>query len=83
MKSCPECNSQEIIKDVKVLDRGDQYSTNIMQVAVDEYPDALIFKQRNYSNVKAEVCAGCGFIQFYAIDPVKLLHAYQNRQNEL
>ena len=83
MKNCPDCNSQKIIKSAKALDRGDANGNHIMQIAVDEKPDALIFKQRNYSTIKAEVCGDCGFIQFYAENPNLLWMAYQNQQNEI
>ncbi len=83
MKSCPECDSQKVIKDAKVIDRGDHNSSNDMRVSVDEKPDALIFKQRIYSTVRAHICADCGFIQFYAEDPNMLWLAYQNRQKNV
>ena len=84
MKNCPECNSQKIIKDVKVLDRGrDSLGSYDMQISVDEKPDALVFKSRGYSDVEAEVCADCGYIAFYAKDLYTLLESYQNRQNKI
>ena len=83
MKNCPECNSQKIIVNAKAVDLGDYNSLNDMKVAVEEKPDALIFKQRIYSTVKAHVCADCGFIQFYAEDPKTLWAAYQNRQKNV
>ena len=79
MKSCPECNSQKIIEDAKAIDRGDYNATQDMQIAIDEEPNALIFKQRIFSSVKADVCADCGLVQFYAKEPKMLWAAYQNR----
>jgi hypothetical protein len=49
-------------------------------VAVDESPDAFIFKKRVFSEVDADVCGECGFIQFYAKDPEALWTAYQNQE---
>lgn len=83
MKSCPECNSQKIIKDVKPLDSIDGGSSQIMRVSVDEKPDALIFKHKNYSTLKAHVCADCRLVQFYAEDPKTLWTAYQNQRNNI
>jgi predicted Zn-ribbon and HTH transcriptional regulator len=83
MKSCPECNSQKIINDVIVLERGDGNANYVLRVAVDEKPEALIFKQRNYSNVRAQVCADCGYIRFFAEFPDTLWSAYQNQQNDV
>jgi hypothetical protein len=83
MKSCPDCNSQKIVKDVIVLDKGDGSVNYRMQIAVDEKPDALIFKQRNYSEIDADVCADCGYIQFYAGNPKILWDAYQIQRNKV
>lgn len=83
MKNCPECNSQKIIKDAKAIDRGDYNAANIMRLAVDEEPDALVFKRRNYSDITAEVCADCGYVAFYAADPQTLWEAYQNQRNDV
>ncbi|MEZ5427127.1 MAG: hypothetical protein R2747_12730 [Pyrinomonadaceae bacterium] len=83
MKSCPDCNSQKIIPHVKVLERGDGNASYSLRVALEENPDALFFKGRTYSNIKASVCADCGFIQFYAEDPKTLWATYQNRRNDV
>lgn len=83
MKSCPECNSQKIIKNVIAIDRGDANSNQITRIAVDEKPEALIFKQRSYSDVSANVCADCGYITFYALNPQILWAAYQNQSNNV
>ena len=80
MKKCPECDSDKIIKDALIIDRGDANSDHILQVAVDEKPNASFFKQRLYSNVKADVCADCGYTAFYAANPEILWTAYQNRK---
>lgn len=79
MKKCPECESDKIIKDALALDRGD-YNANIgFQVAVDENPQAFMFKQRTTSTTYIKICGNCGFIQFYAANPHILWLAYQNR----
>ncbi|MBS1796588.1 MAG: hypothetical protein JSS81_22335 [Acidobacteria bacterium] len=83
MKKCPECNSDKIVKNVIVIDRGDHNSTHFLRVAVDEEPDALIFKHRSYSDVRAEVCAFCGYVGFYAENPQILWTAYQKQGNKL
>lgn len=83
MKNCLECGSEKIVPEVKVIDRGHGHSTYNFTVAVDENPDAFIFKQRNYSDVKAKVCADCGFIGFYATDPKLLWQIYQRKQNKV
>lgn len=81
MKECRECNSTRIIKNARALDRGD-YNANLgFNVAVDEKPEAMIFKQARGSAVRADVCADCGYISFYADDPENLWMGYQNQLN--
>ncbi|MBA3784907.1 MAG: hypothetical protein H0X15_05105 [Acidobacteria bacterium] len=52
-----------------------------MQIAVDEQPDALMFKQRTKSDVKVSVCGDCGYLEFYAAEPGSMYQAYQNMLN--
>ena len=83
MKKCPECESERIIKDARAIDRTEDLVNIGFQVAVDENPDALIFKSAVYSETKAEICADCGYIQFYAVTPRTLWTAYQTRQKDV
>ncbi len=82
MKNCLECGSERIIPDVKALDYNDG-SYYDLRIAVDQNPGAFIFKNRNYSDVKAKVCADCGYIHFFAENPENLWYAYQNRQKNV
>ena len=77
MKKCPECDSEKIISDAKLVERGDGLDPVI---AVDGNPAALIFKKRTASDITAKVCGNCGFIGFYAKYPDILWTAYQNRE---
>ncbi len=83
MKKCPECESEKIVEDARGVDYGDYNSVNNFKVKVDGDPDALIFKETVYSEVKAKICAECGYIRFYAISPRQLWTAYKNRQKDV
>lgn len=83
MKNCPDCNSQKIINNVKVIDRGHYHATSELRVGFDQKPDALVFKQSIYSVVKAKVCADCGHVNFYAENPQLLWQTYQNQQKDV
>lgn len=76
MKKCPECGSEKIISDAKLLERGDNSEPII---AVEADPSAIFFKNRTISDITANVCGDCGFIRFYAKYPSNLWTAYQNR----
>lgn len=83
MKNCHKCGSDKIVPDVKVLDRGDGSTTHDLKIAVDENPRAFIFKKRNYSDVKANVCVNCEYTHFFATDSILLWEAYQRKQNNV
>jgi hypothetical protein len=78
MNECPECGSDKIVKNAPMQDRGDYNAEGVLQVSVDQNPEAWVFKERIRSNIKADVCGDCGFLQTYATDPIQLWEAYQN-----
>lgn len=80
-ETCAKCGSLKLIRDAIVIDRGDSNTEGKMNVAVDEKPAALIFKQRIRSSVSSVVCGDCGYIEFYADDPDALYAAYRNRRD--
>ncbi len=82
MKKCPECESEKLIKNANVFGKYDG-SDKSLDVAIDKSPNALIFKERNYSTVRADVCADCGFIKMYATQPKVLWEAYLHQQENL
>lgn len=80
MSNCLKCNSDKIIPNAMVLDTG-QYSEGYLQIAFDESPDALVFKNRSKSSVRVSVCGDCGYLEFYAAQPNVIYQAYQNKLN--
>jgi predicted nucleic-acid-binding Zn-ribbon protein len=73
--SCAKCGAEETIPDVRVSDRG-HYSldSNDMQLTVSRNPDG-VFKGKVTSEVRAVVCASCGFIEMYVKDVLALRRA--------
>ncbi|MCO6047839.1 hypothetical protein NG895_28370 [Aeoliella sp. ICT_H6.2] len=72
---CPKCSSTNIIHDAKAIDYYDYGVQETMRVGVDRNPSAWIFKGQENSTVSAWVCGDCGFVEFYADEPTKLLDA--------
>ena len=58
---CAKCGSAKIIPDVTVSDQG-QNSDGQSKVVVFGNPGALVFKDRRYGEVKADICGDCGYI---------------------
>ncbi len=78
VEGCAKCGSDKIIPQAKVIDRADYNTETDLTVAVDEKPDAFVFKQRIRSGVTAKVCGNCGYLELYADEPQSLYSAYQN-----
>jgi len=69
---CPKCGCADIIADAKAIDRGHGNLEREMSVATFWKPEALIFKEKKETTVSAWVCAGCGYIEFYADHPTTI-----------
>ena len=76
LKTCPKCDSERIIPDVYVEDKGMSNVPWSLSVRVDEKPDALVFKGRHKTALEARICGECGFAELYAEDPQALYAAY-------
>ena len=61
---CVQCNSENILENVKVVDRGHYDGKHEMILEVYENPDALIFKSAHSGVVKANICVDCGYVMF-------------------
>ncbi len=59
--TCMRCGSKDIVRDVRVVDRGEGNSKTDLKLEVYENPDALIFKGTHKARLSADVCADCGF----------------------
>ena len=73
---CPKCGSSEIVRDVRVMDRGDaNMDAGDLSVAVYVDPHAWVFKGKTTTGLSACVCAACGYAELYAADPQALAQA--------
>jgi predicted nucleic-acid-binding Zn-ribbon protein len=66
---CPKCGSSDIIVDAKVIDRAHLNIEAELTVATFRKPEAALFKGQLNTTLSAWVCAGCGFVEFYADSP--------------
>lgn len=83
MKKCSECESEKIIKNANVWETDQDGGDKSLNVAIYRSPNALIFKEKTYSTVKADVCGDCGFLKMYATEPNILWEAYLHQQENL
>jgi hypothetical protein len=73
---CPRCGSTKIIPRVRIVDQG-QYSNGALQVVIVGNPEALIFKDRRYGNLTADICAACGHVELRVENPRELYEHYR------
>jgi len=83
MNECPECASEKIVKNAALREYAENYAEFNLRVVLFQKPENWIFKQGVYTDIRAEVCGDCGFLQPYAADPAQLWEAYQKLQSEL
>ena len=76
---CLRCGSDSVIPDVRLIDVGEGDSRKPQEVGVQKNPDALLFKDEIRVQMQAQVCADCGFVEAYAVDPEALWQAHLDR----
>jgi len=64
----------------RIRDR-DQGSTHNLEVFVDVEPEALIFKDRMYAKLLADICGECGHAELKVENPVGLYRHYMNSKS--
>ena len=62
--TCLHCGSDDIVKQVRVIDRGRQDHKRDLKLEVYEDPTVFIFKGTHEGKLRAHVCADCGFVMF-------------------
>jgi uncharacterized OB-fold protein len=61
---CLQCGSTDIVKEVRVVDRGNNDFKSDLNLEVYEEPNAFIFKGTHKGKLSANVCVDCGFVMF-------------------
>ena len=74
--ACPRCGSSKMMFGVTVQDQG-QSSNGDLRVVVCGDPSALIFKDRLYGELKANICGDCGHVELRVANPKELYRHYR------
>ncbi len=72
---CPTCGSTKLIPDTWILDQG-QGSDHQLYAVVLGNPDALVFKERVYGALTADICGDCGHADLKVNNPDELYRQY-------
>ena len=63
---CPKCGSEDVIDPVELQT---DLKTEIISLGTFQKPDAMVFKGRQTSSLRASVCGDCGYVELYALNP--------------
>jgi hypothetical protein len=74
---CTVCGSTKVVPNVQVLDQG-QHSGGTLQVVIYGDPDAIIFKDRLWGKIRADICGQCGHVQLRVNNFNELYDHYLN-----
>lgn len=61
---CLRCGSEEVIQKVRTVDRGHADCEHDLRLKICRKPDALVFKEKMYGPIFADVCTACGYVMF-------------------
>jgi hypothetical protein len=73
---CPKCGSSKIIPKARILDQG-QGSDGDLKVVIYGNPKALIFKDRLYGKLMADICGDCGHVELRVENAEELYDHYE------
>ncbi len=76
---CPKCGSELLIPNARLVEQ-DFGAAHTVRVGEFASPDAAFFKWEEQVDLRAQVCAACGFIELYAADPERLYEAFRRAQ---
>jgi hypothetical protein len=79
-RQCSKCGSTKIIPNAWIPSVG-RGSDGRLRVAVDAKPDALIFKERQYAVLLADICGDCGHVELRVQDYRSLYNHYLQSKN--
>jgi hypothetical protein len=73
---CSKCGSSKIIPKARVIDQG-RNSDGHLEVVIYGKPDALLFKDRCYGRLTADICGECGHVELRVENPEELYDHYR------
>ena len=81
--TCLRCGSPRIIRNVRIVDRSHANRRRDLCAELYEDPGALIFKGTHEARLLGNICADCGHVEVYIINPQELWEVYQSLPPEL
>ena len=70
--TCPKCNSEKIMHNVRVIDRNGDCQDKNLSVRLEREPKALLFKGAETFGLSACICGECGYTELFADNPAEI-----------
>lgn len=77
-KTCPICNSEKYITNLKISDYGHMHHKKDLSIEIDTTPNNLINKGTRNHIILSDVCCNCGKVELHIENPEELWDEYQN-----
>ncbi|MEO2036322.1 MAG: hypothetical protein ABGZ35_29970 [Planctomycetaceae bacterium] len=77
---CSSYGSEEVIRNVKIVDHGYMDSKHDLAIELHGKPDALIFKDTRKGVLSATVCGQCGKVELSVDNPRELWEIYKRHE---
>lgn len=74
---CPKCNSQAIIKNVRVPEYGHYNAMHFLSISILGKRKSWFSWDSAKGELRAWVCSECGYTELYTTNPKELFQAYQ------
>jgi hypothetical protein len=72
---CNLCGSTKIVPSVRIVDQGER-SSGKLELVVFGSPDAIIFKDRRWGEITADICGECGHLELRVQNAKELYDHY-------
>lgn len=78
---CLQCHSERLVHNASAVDYIDLAIKRPLKIELDSNPEAWVFKGTKAGDLRAAVCADCGFVMFSMTkaDAEKLYRAQSER----
>ena len=78
---CLQCGSENIMPNLTIVDRVEEWHDDYLAIEINRKPNALIFKGTHRELLRANVCGECGNVGLTVDNPKALWEAYSKIAN--
>lgn len=80
---CLQCQSERLVHGARVADYIDMGVRSTLKLELDTNPEAWLFKGTEAGELRAKICADCGFVMFSLTkEDAEKLYRIEKRMSE-